>query len=377
MKSKGNNWLLIILAALLIALGTITIYREYLDKQEKEDTTNNEGESNHYNDENQDADLNVDDTDKIDELPADILGSTSVMTAQLLDKYLKPFKSMCYNLENVSEFSMADINMFLFYYYEEMYISGSPGIQTEEEKANIENRGEYTLHIDRDNVQSVVKKYFGIDNYEDETQKIGRTWFIKLDENTYECHWFVGACNNYVYTLKNITIEDNIVVVTYDLFDSMQAPNFKERKYYLEHSGDNYYIKQVTTTVNNNGAVGYYSGSYIMMKENGEEETVTFYLVLDEDGMYKYTKSTTSSYGTIGSYTIEDNKILLTHTYSVNNDSTITTTIGTTELIIGSKDTLTDINSSRDKDGNIIILTKILNPTNEVNIQEEINKGYH
>lgn len=99
-----------------------------------------------------------------------------------------------------------------------------------------------------------------------------------------------------------------------------------------------------------------------------------FYLVLDEKGTFNYTYSSGNNpMGILGTYTIEDNSIILNYAYSTNGGSGIEKFTGTKKLEIDENSNLIDNESLvKSISGTKIVLSKTNTPNENFKTYDEI-----
>ena len=113
--------------------------------------------------------------------------------------------------------------------------------------------------------------------------------------------------------------------------------------------------------------VGQYTAKFENLKSDGDMNTASITLNLYENGVFTYVFSQYAPFGTLGNYTIDGDKIILTNWFNTNSGTGLDITKGTKTLTINSDGSIID-NSIKTKllvDNEIttVTLTKSSNST--------------
>ena len=158
--------------------------------------------------------------------------------AEYFNEYLKAFTSCdgTFVSRNTTDFNNIDISSFVTSYYQK------EALQKEEYKNNLENPQTYNVPTEK--VNTLVKKYFDIENYE-----IVNTHYIKVrkpNEFEYQFEWESVGCGYIEYKNPVVTYDDINVTVKYELYDMMKdAFTGNYSTFYLKYNNGDYNIIKI------------------------------------------------------------------------------------------------------------------------------------
>lgn len=169
------------------------------DNASDEEDNNNQQNNNQNNEQNNNGNTNT---------------TIKEESKEFFDEYLKvflPFGSASNFLRNINKFSDKDISIYLLFYYSSLNNSG--------EISAVEDRGNYTYDITKEEIDAVVYKYFGIKDY-NVVVSSGRDGIRKLENGKYQVYWFATGWMAPTATNTMVKYNGNKVVVEYKLIET-------------------------------------------------------------------------------------------------------------------------------------------------------------
>lgn len=208
---KCKDIIIILLVIIVLGLSGYIIYDKIED--DKNNTVvndNNKGQNDNASDE--------EDNNNQQNNEQNNNGNTNTTikeeSKEFFDEYLKvflPFGSASNFLRNINKFSDKDISIYLLFYYSSLNNSG--------EISAVEDRGNYTYDITKEEIDAVVYKYFGIKDY-NVVVSSGRDGIRKLENGKYQVYWFATGWMAPTATNTMVKYNGNKVVVEYKLIET-------------------------------------------------------------------------------------------------------------------------------------------------------------
>ena len=169
------------------------------DNASDEENNNNQQNNNQNNEQNNNGNTNT---------------TIKEESKEFFDEYLKvflPSGSASNFLRNINKFNDKDISIYLLFYYSSLNNSGKISA--------VEDRGNYTYDITKEEIDAVVYKYFGIKDY-NVVVSSGRDGIRKLENGKYQVYWFATGWMAPTATNTMVKYNGNKVVVEYKLIET-------------------------------------------------------------------------------------------------------------------------------------------------------------
>ena len=169
------------------------------DNASDEENNNNQQNNNQNNEQNNNGNTNT---------------TIKEESKEFFDEYLKvflPSGSASNFLRNINKFNDKDISIYLLFYYSSLNNSGKISA--------VEDRGNYTYDITKEESDAVVYKYFGIKDY-NVVVSSGRDGIRKLENGKYQVDWFATGWMAPTATNTMVKYNGNKVVVEYKLIET-------------------------------------------------------------------------------------------------------------------------------------------------------------
>ena len=128
-----------------------------------------------------------------------------------------------------------------------------------------------------------------------------------------------------------------IILGGYIAYDKLLSNNNKEE---VKTPDNNVMINYRTIS----DVAGKYTVKYDNLKDTGDVKSATVTLSLYEDGIFTYVYSQYAPYGTIGSYYVENDKIILKNWFNSGSGTGLSVTKGTKTLTISDDGKISDNN---------------------------------
>lgn len=140
--------------------------------------------------------------------------------------------------KNIDTFSNEDISTYLYVYYSRLVNEGIL------EKDNPLAETSYTYTVSKQDMDRVVYKYFGIEDYEI-IESEGREGIKKIDDETYQIFWFPTEWMVPCAEEAEVIYNDNNVMVAYELIDPIYDNYVGSLAFYLTHEDGYYFVKKI------------------------------------------------------------------------------------------------------------------------------------
>lgn len=196
---KYKDIIIILLVIIVLGLSGYIIYDKIEDDKNSTVVNDNQQNNNQNNEQNNNGNTNT---------------TIKEESKEFFDEYLKVFLpdgSASNFLRNINKFSDKDISIYLLFYYSSLNNSG--------EISAVEDRGNYTYDITKEEIDAVVYKYFGIKDY-NVVVSSGRDGIRKLENGKYQVYWFATGWMAPTATNTMVKYNGNKVVVEYKLIET-------------------------------------------------------------------------------------------------------------------------------------------------------------
>lgn len=212
---KCKDIIIILLVIIVLGLSGYIIYDKIED--DKNNTVvndNNKGQNNNASDEEDNNNQQNNNQNNEQNNNGNTNTTIKEESKEFFDEYLKVFLpggSASNFLRNINKFSDKDISIYLLFYYSSLNNSG--------EISAVEDRGNYTYDITKEEIDAVVYKYFGIKDY-NVVVSSGRDGIRKLENGKYQVYWFATGWMAPTATNTMVKYNGNKVVVEYKLIET-------------------------------------------------------------------------------------------------------------------------------------------------------------
>lgn len=196
---KCKDIIIILLVIIVLGLSGYIIYDKIEDDKNNTVVNDNQQNNNQNNEQNNNGNTNT---------------TIKEESKEFFDEYLKvflPSGSASNFLRNINKFNDKDISIYLLFYYSSLNNSG--------EISAVEDRGNYTYDITKEEIDAVVYKYFGIKDY-NVVVSSGRDGIRKLENGKYQVYWFATGWMAPTATNTMVKYNGNKVVVEYKLIET-------------------------------------------------------------------------------------------------------------------------------------------------------------
>lgn len=196
---KRKDIIIILLVIIVLGLSGYIIYDKIEDDKNNTVVNDNQQNNNQNNEQNNNGNTNT---------------TIKEESKEFFDEYLKvflPSGSASNFLRNINKFNDKDISIYLLFYYSSLNNSG--------EISAVEDRGNYTYDITKEEIDAVVYKYFGIKDY-NVVVSSGRDGIRKLENGKYQVYWFATGWMAPTATNTMVKYNGNKVVVEYKLIET-------------------------------------------------------------------------------------------------------------------------------------------------------------
>ncbi len=196
---KCKDIIIILLVIIVLGLSGYIIYDKIEDDKNNTVVNDNQQNNNQNNEQNNNGNTNT---------------TIKEESKEFFDEYLKvflPLGSASNFLRNINKFSDKDISIYLLFYYSSLNNSG--------EISAVEDRGNYTYDITKEEIDAVVYKYFGIKDY-NVVVSSDRDGIRKLENGKYQVYWFATGWMAPTATNTMVKYNGNKVVVEYKLIET-------------------------------------------------------------------------------------------------------------------------------------------------------------
>lgn len=212
---KCKDIIIILLVIIVLGLSGYIIYDKIED--DKNNTVvndNNKGQNDNASDEEDNNNHQNNNQNNEQNNNGNTNTTIKEESKEFFDEYLKVFLpdgSASNFLRNINKFSDKDISIYLLFYYSSLNNSG--------EISAVEDRGNYTYDITKEEIDAVVYKYFGIKDY-NVVVSSGRDGIRKLENGKYQVYWFATGWMAPTATNTMVKYNGNKVVVEYKLIET-------------------------------------------------------------------------------------------------------------------------------------------------------------
>lgn len=212
---KCKDIIIILLVIIVLGLSGYIIYDKIED--DKNNTVvndNNKGQNDNASDEEDNNNHQNNNQNNEQNNNGNTNTTIKEESKEFFDEYLKvflPSGSASNFLRNINKFSDKDISIYLLFYYSSLNNSG--------EISAVEDRGNYTYDITKEEIDAVVYKYFGIKDY-NVVVSSGRDGIRKLENGKYQVYWFATGWMAPTATNTMVKYNGNKVVVEYKLIET-------------------------------------------------------------------------------------------------------------------------------------------------------------
>lgn len=196
---KRKDIIIILLVIIVLGLSGYIIYDKIEDDKNNTVVNDNQQNNNQNNEQNNNGNTNT---------------TIKEESKEFFDEYLKvflPSGSASNFLRNINKFNDKDISIYLLFYYSSLNNSGKISA--------VEDRGNYTYDITKEEIDAVVYKYFGIKDY-NVVVSSGRDGIRKLENGKYQVYWFATGWMAPTATNTMVKYNGNKVVVEYKLIET-------------------------------------------------------------------------------------------------------------------------------------------------------------
>lgn len=196
---KSKDIIIILLVIIVLGLSGYIIYDKIEDDKNNTVVNDNQQNNNQNNEQNNNGNTNT---------------TIKEESKEFFDEYLKvflPSGSASNFLRNINKFNDKDISIYLLFYYSSLNNSGKISA--------VEDRGNYTYDITKEEIDAVVYKYFGIKDY-NVVVSSGRDGIRKLENGKYQVYWFATGWMAPTATNTMVKYNGNKVVVEYKLIET-------------------------------------------------------------------------------------------------------------------------------------------------------------
>lgn len=196
---KRKDIIIILLVIIVLGLSGYIIYDKIEDDKNNTVVNDNQQNNNQNNEQNNNGNTNT---------------TIKEESKEFFDEYLKVFLpggSASNFLRNINKFSDKDISIYLLFYYSSLNNSG--------EISAVEDRGNYTYDVTKEEIDAVVYKYFGIKDY-NVVVSSGRDGIRKLENGKYQVYWFATGWMAPTAINTMVKYNGNKVVVEYKLIET-------------------------------------------------------------------------------------------------------------------------------------------------------------
>lgn len=196
---KSKDIIIILLVIIVLGLSGYIIYDKIEDDKNNTVVNDNQPNNNQNNEQNNNGNTNT---------------TIKEESKEFFDEYLKvflPSGSASNFLRNINKFNDKDISIYLLFYYSSLNNSGKISA--------VEDRGNYTYDITKEEIDAVVYKYFGIKDY-NVVVSSGRDGIRKLENGKYQVYWFATGWMAPTATNTMVKYNGNKVVVEYKLIET-------------------------------------------------------------------------------------------------------------------------------------------------------------
>ena len=196
---KCKDIIIILLVIIVLGLSGYIIYDKIEDDKNNTVVNDNQQNNNQNNEQNNNGNTNT---------------TIKEESKEFFDEYLKvflPSGSASNFLRNINKFNDKDISIYLLFYYSSLNNSGKISA--------VEDRGNYTYDITKEEIDAVVYKYFGIKDY-NVVVSSGRDGIRKLENGKYQVYWFATGWMAPTATNTMVKYNGNKVVVEYKLIET-------------------------------------------------------------------------------------------------------------------------------------------------------------
>ena len=196
---KCKDIIIILLVIIVLGLSGYIIYDKIEDDKNNTVVNDNQQNNNQNNEQNNNGNTNT---------------TIKEESKKFFDEYLKvflPSGSASNFLRNINKFNDKDISIYLLFYYSSLNNSG--------EISAVEDRGNYTYDITKEEIDAVVYKYFGIKDY-NVVVSSGRDGIRKLENGKYQVYWFATGWMAPTAINTMVKYNGNKVVVEYKLIET-------------------------------------------------------------------------------------------------------------------------------------------------------------
>ena len=226
-NKKSNNTLVVlvvILSILVLGLSAYIVYDKVLDTKNGDVTEKDNDKKQDDEDNKQESDNKIKEED-----------------SAFFDEYLKlflPSGSANNFKKTINEFSDKNISDYLYFYYISLANNGDIEAKLTD--------GIYTYDVSKEEMDKVVYKYFGINDY-DIVVSTSRTGIRKLDNGEYQVFWFTTGWTAPDATNTLVKYDGNNVVVEYKLTNDIYGDYGEESKltFNLVYNDGNYNVISV------------------------------------------------------------------------------------------------------------------------------------